>query len=138
MTCDGYLKNNELVEHRKARIKLTWMQEDAQQLIFNFLYSRNDQHNSIKRLFNEPNDQMPANIRKSELNYFVNLKNDFAEEVVDDMLEADSLITEFVNFLKELTTARTTWYSEDPNDREKNEVVRLTDKFNKFNFREGN
>ena len=136
-TCDKYLKNKELGEHREARIKLTSMEGEVQNLVLRFLNSRNDQNNSIKQLFNEPYDQMPAN-KKSELSYFVNLKNDIAEEMVDDMLEADSLITEFVNFLKELTTARTTWYSEDPNDQEQNEAAALTDKFHKFHFHEGN
>ena len=135
LTCHKYLTNDELVEHREARIKLTAMQEDAQNLVYKFLKLRNDQKDNIKKIVTATSGEMSAE-KKSELLHF---KNCYAENVANNEMEEYSLMSEFANFKEnELVTVRKRWYAVVPNARELKEVVEVNTKAHELYCREGN
>ena len=125
---EKYLKDEKLEEHREARTELNALQVEVQNVIIRFDTSKKTMDDRIKELLGEERAKMSVT-KRSEVNYFLNLKRNNIESLKKDYQEEEDLVTNFREFVKDLSKARKLWYDKDANFVEEKEIADSTLKF---------
>ena len=126
--CEKYLKDEKLKEHREARTELNALQVEVQNVIIRFDRSKKSMDDRIKELLGEERAKISV-IKRSEVNYFLNLKRNNIESLKKDYQEEEDLVTNFREIVKDLSKARKLWYDKDANFVEEKEIADSTLKF---------
>ena len=126
--CEKYLKDEKLEEHREARTELNALQVEVQNVIIRFDTSKKTMDDRIKELLGEERAKI-SETKRSEVNYFLNLKRNNIESLKKDYQEEEDLVTNFREFVKDLSKARKLWYDKDANFVEEKEIADSTLKF---------